>query len=306
MQFRRNVIFCFLAVYIIWGSTYLGIRYAIETIPPWAMTAIRFFVASFFMFLIARLRREEALTKQERNIALVSGLLLIFANGVIGVVEKWVSSGIVAVMVGAMPIWIMLIGWMFFRQARPSSRKFAGALVGLSGVALIAADQFSIAGNSEASVGLLMLFCSSIIWATGTLLQRKAPRVKSTFLFSYYQMLMGAVGGLVMSLIFENPAHVPWGAVTAVSWAALAYLIVFGSLIGFTAYAWLSRNVEPHLVSTYALVNPVIAVGLGWLLLSEPITPRFFGATALVLSGLVILMFQPRFGRRPLGERKAA
>lgn len=144
----------------------------------------------------------------------------------------------------------------------------------------------------------LALCISSWLWATGTLVQRGAANVKSGFSFLAVQMASGAAFVLVISLVFERPWSYDWNLVSTRSWLALSYLIVFGSLIGFTAYSWLSRNVEPHLVSTYALVNPVIAVWLGWFLANEPLTAKFVLATALVLIGLVVLMTDARVGGR--------
>lgn len=292
---NRTMVICFLAVYIVWGSTYLAIRYAIDSLPPWTLAGLRFLSAALLMSLISRWKKEAPLSRQERTIALVSGAFLITANGIVCVSEKWVSTGIVSVIVGAMPIWIMLMGWTFFGQARPTPQKLIGAFIGLSGIVLIAG------GGFESNSGIWIVLSSSLFWAVGSLLQRKAPNVKSGFRFSMTQMLTGGALATLISIVTEKPWSFSWTSVTPGSWIALVYLIFFGSIIGFTAYAWLGRNVEPHLVSTYALVNPVIAVALGWVLLSEPVTPVFFGATVLVLLGLSLLMIQPR----RLGKRQS-
>lgn len=295
----------FLAVYVIWGSTYLAIRYAIESLPPWTLSSLRFFLAGGLMFLIARVRGESLLDVRQLRVAAISGAMLVFANGIVGVAEKWMPSGVVAVVIGLMPIWIMLMGWALFREARPTFGKIAGALIGLAGIALIAKSQSSpLTAEGYAAYGLLILLISSWTWAGGTLIQRKALQVKSAFLFSSVQMLSGAVFVGIVSLIFEKPWAHDWAAVSASSWAALAYLVVFGSVVAFTAYAWLSRNVTPSLLSTYALVNPIIAVYLGWLFLSEPLTLDLAFATVLVLIGLAFLMapsLLPTFG---IGQKK--
>ena len=298
-SFRIKLLAAFLSVYIVWGSTYLVILFAIESIPPWSMTALRFIAASLVMGAIALFKKESPLTKDQFKISAFSGVLLVTANGVVCVIEKWVPSGIAAVVIGAMPIWIMLIGWAAFQTGRPQLRKIIGALVGLFGIGLIA-----VGDTSSKTTGLfgayapLVLCVSSLLWATGTLVQRKALNVVSGFKFLSAQMMSGAVIALVFSFGFEAPLSFDWSQVSTKSWLALFYLIVFGSLIGFTAYSWLSRNVEPHLVSTYALVNPIIAVWLGWFLANEQLTPTFLSATALVLVGLVLLMFR---SKRPEG-----
>jgi drug/metabolite transporter (DMT)-like permease len=291
-RLQKTIILCFAAVYVIWGSTYLAIRYAIETMPPWTMTSLRFFMASALIWGFAKYKKEMPLGPQEKWVAVVSGLFLILANGIVGMVEQWVPSGFVAVLVGATPIWIMIIGWIAFGHSRPTGRKVLGAVVGLAGVALIASDHFASQVTAIERIGVMVLFVGSWLWTSGTLLQRKVPSVKSIFSFSAYQMFAGACITLLLSLGFEAPWSFSWSSVSASSWLAFGYLVIFGSIIAFTAYAWLSRNVESHLVGTYALVNPIIAVWLGWLLLSEPVTTKFIGATALVVVGLSLLMLK--------------
>ncbi len=286
----RTALISFFAVYIIWGSTYLAIRYAIETIPAFGMTSLRYFLAAAIMGLIAYYKREDRLTPLERKVSILSGVLLITANAIVCMVEYWVPSGIVAVIIGAMPIWIMLMGWASFGQARPQVLKMVGALIGLSGVVLIALESTPKEMTGAGRFGILILIGSGVLWAAGTLYQRRIPKLKSIFRFSTIQMLAGALSTGLLSLAFEKPWTISPDKISAASFWAVIYLVVFGSVIAFTAYSWLSRNVEPHLVSTYALVNPVIAVLLGWLFFKEPVTPMFVSATALVLLGVTLLM----------------
>ena len=278
------------AVYLIWGSTYLAIAYAIASFAPWGLSSLRFIVAGLLMWGIARLRNETALTGPERRDAALSGTLLVIANGLVCVAERWIPSGIAAVVIGAMPIWILLLGWVAFSGPRPTAQRWLGALVGLAGIALIATEHSGLAvAGPFGSFSVLILFASNWLWVGGTFVQRRSAGLKSSFRYSATQMLCGAVLAGALSLTFESPWHGRWAAVSASSWAALAYLIVFGSVIGFSAYGWLARNVEPHRVSTYALVNPVIAVGLGWSFRGERVTLNFLFATLLVLLGLVLL-----------------
>lgn len=297
MRFNKTIVLCFAAVYLIWGSTYLGIRYALETIPPWTLSGVRFALAGIILGVFAALRREAPLSRAEQKASLLSGMLLVLANGIVCVVEVWVPSGIAAVIVGGMPIWVMLMGWAAFDQGRPSRRKLLGALVGLSGIALIAAPETSIVGTDgtpEWIGGALLLVGSSLLWTLGTLLQRRVGIVRSPFKFSAAQMFWGSLPIIGLSLASEHPWTLRLEAISAASAMAFAYLVIFGSVIAFTAYSWLSRHVEPHLMSTYALVNPLIAVGLGWGFLNEPVTPKFLVATLLVVGGLWLLIFIPR------------
>lgn len=299
MRFTTQTVLALLTVYLIWGSTYLGILYAIETMEPWSMTAIRFAIAGLCTSFVAWYKREPPLARAEFVVAIKSGVMLMTANGFVCVMERWVPSGLTAVVIGASPIWFMLIGWMAFGTGQPSVRKIVGAGIGLIGIALIATGDTHTQSDGSFGVYAPLALCfSSLLWVTGTLVQRKVSVGKSGFRFLSLQMGSGAVVTLLLSLIFESPLSHDWTHVSSLSWLALAYLVSFGSLIAFTAYSWLSRNVEPHVVSSYALVNPVIAVWLGWFLADEPLTGKFIGATLLVLLGLGVLMVPEKFRRR--------
>lgn len=291
MRLSKTAVLAFFAVYLIWGSTYLAIKFAIESIAPWSLSTLRFFIAGLIMFAIALVAREKRVTQTELRIAVISGPLLVVANGIVCVVEQWVASGVAALIIGAMPIWILFIGWIGFKQPKPDARKLVGALVGLAGIGLIASGNLS-SGSANASFGNFVLIGSSWLWAIGTLIQRRALKVQSPFLFSSLQMIAGSLVTGAFALWSESPFTHDWSHVTSTSWLALVYLIIFGSLIAFTAYGWLSRNLEPHLVSTYALVNPVVAVALGSLFYREPITAKFLVATVLVAAGLALFVLK--------------
>ena len=295
LRLSKTAIFAFAAVYIIWGSTYVAIRTAIETMPPWGLSAARYAMAGVVMLVLARFRREPKLARDEFRVAAASGPLLVAANGFVCVAEQWVPSGVAAVVIGAMPIWTMLIGWAAFRQAPPSLRKMCGALIGLVGIMIIASGDLAPVQAGSSSFGVLYLVGSSWLWTSGTLIQRRVPNVKSAFAFSGWQMLVGSLLAGSFSLAFEKPWTISWSDLSAASIAAFVYLVVFGSIVGFTAYSWLSRNVEPHLVSTYALVNPLIAVALGAAIYREAIGLDFLLAAGFVGVGLTLLILrEPR------------
>ncbi|MBX3019952.1 MAG: EamA family transporter [Bdellovibrionaceae bacterium] len=296
MRLKSVDILSFLSVYLIWGSTYLAIRYAIDGIPPWTLSSLRFFVAAALMLALGLLRRESKITPAEKKTAIISGAFLVIANGFVCVTEAWVASGVVAVIIGAMPIWILLMGWFFFGEGRPAVRQILGALIGVGGIALIAGTGHAavIGDGPGLIVGVFFLFLSGVLWASGTLLQRRTKGLTSLFRFSAWQMFSGAIATGLLSLALEKPWSLAWLEIPAVSWWSLGYLIVFGSLVSFSAYLHLSRNFAPAVVSTYALVNPLIAVGLGWLFLREPVDLKFALATLLVLVGLALLLFKKR------------
>lgn len=290
---RTRIAICSLAaVYLIWGSTYLAIKVVIGSIPPWTASSLRYFVAGVVMLAVAGWRRDPALSRKELVVATASGALLVVANGLVGVVEQWIATGMVAVIIGAMPIWIMLIGWFAFAQPRPTLQKVSGALVGLAGIALIAGGNFG-SNNAHAALGNVLILVSSWSWAAGTLIQKRVAGLTSLWRFSSYQMLAGATFTLLPALLLEKPWSVAWSEVSVQSWLALSYLVVFGSLVAFTAYGWLSRNLESHIVSTYALVNPMVAVALGFAVFREPLNAQFLLATLLVGTGLAIFLGKP-------------
>lgn len=284
----RTAILAFAAVYLIWGSTFLAIRVGIETLSPWLLVFGRFALAGGISYGLGTLLREAPLKRSESLMATGSGALLIVSNGLVAVSEKSLASGLVAVMIGALPIWIMLTGWAFFGQRRPGLLKLGGALFGLSGIALIAGNHLQI--DSSGLPALALLLVSTAIWAFGTLIQRGLPDLKSLFRFTGLQMLTGSVLAGLASLGLEAPWTQDFSAVSPASWGALLYLAIFGSVIAFTAFTWLTRHVETHLVSTYALVNPVIAVGLGWLVYREPVSGSFAAAVVCVLIGVGLMM----------------
>jgi drug/metabolite transporter (DMT)-like permease len=294
MRVNRIAILCFFAVYVIWGSTYLAIKYAIETLPAFGMSSARYMLAGILLYLFSLYKKEQALSADEKKISILSGILLIFANGLVCIVEYWVPSGIVAVIIGAMPIWMMLIGWLVFKHHRPSLVKVLGSLIGLAGVALITFGGAVPVVTGIGQFGPVFLIISSLLWVGGTLIQKKAKHLTSIFRFSSIQMIAGASFSAIVSLSFEKPWEYLDKPQTASAIIAFFYLVIFGSLIAFTAYSWLSRNVEPHLISTYALVNPIIAILLGSWFFKEPLSPDFLSASVLVIFGLSLLMWKKK------------
>ena len=193
--------------------------------------------------------------------------------------------------IGAMPIWIMLFNWVAFSRVQPQINRILGAMVGLLGIAVITVgDGASLGIEGNGKLGIFILCASSWFWVIGTLCQRRIGNIQSTFRFSGLQMFSGSIITGLLGLIFEKPWLIHYSEISAPSILAFFYLVFFGSVLAFTSYSWLARNVEPHLVSSYALVNPLIAIGLGWLFYDEAITSRFILATLFVLLGLVFLL----------------
>jgi drug/metabolite transporter (DMT)-like permease len=289
---RGNVIAAFAAVYIIWGSTYLAIRYAVETIPPFLMGGARFLISGLLLYAFTRLRGATPPTRSQWRSAFVTGvLLLVGGNGAVIWSEQHVPSGLVALIVAIVPLWMVVFEWARPGGKRPVPAVFVGLALGLAGLALlIGPDAFARGSASRLDVGAALVpVVGSMLWALGSIYSRYAPRAKSAQLATGMQMLMGGAAFLVVSVLAGEPRHFSPGAVTAPSLMGFVYLVTFGSLIGFTAYIYLLGATTPAKVSTYAYVNPVVAVLLGWAVAGEPLTGRMLVAAAVILGGVALI-----------------
>lgn len=293
---RWQVVLALGLVYVLWGSTYLAIHFAVESLPPFGMAAARFLLAGSLLYAWARIRGASRPSLIHwRTSAVVGLLLLLVANGSVVWSEQHIPSALTALLVSTVPLFMALIEWMRGGD-RPSWPVALGLLVGFAGVALLV-DPTGAAGGSVALVPALLTTAASVAWAAGSLYGRTAPSHPSPLLGSAMQMLAGGAGLAILSV--ATGENVSFAAASRTSIGALLYLVVFGSLAGFTAYSWLMRNVRPTLASTYAYVNPVVAVLLGWALAGEAIGPRTIVASALIIGavGLITAM---------KGRRKAA
>jgi drug/metabolite transporter (DMT)-like permease len=284
-------------VYLIWGSTYLAIRVVVETLPPFLAAGARFLVAGGLMvgalWAWGRISRSPAARMEPmravhwRSAAIVGGLLLLGGNGFVMHAEQTVDSGIAAVLIAAVPIWMNLFDAIATRR-RPGAMTMGGVLAGFIGVAVLVAPIGGVSGVDPLGVGFLVV--AAIAWAFGSLYSRNAPMPRSGLLATGMEMLAGGVllviaGGLTGEFGRADPA-----GFSASSLIALGYLVIFGSFAGFTAYIWLLQNAPVATVATYAYVNPVVAVALGALILSEPITPRTLVASVLILGAVVAMV----------------
>lgn len=285
---RSQILLAFAAVYVIWGSTYLAIRFAIETLPPLLMIGSRFLIAGLILYAAVRARGVPAPTRAGwLSASLIGVMLLACGTGVVVWAEERVASGIAALLVSVVPLWMVLIDWLRPGGRKPSRWVMAGVVVGLAGLWILA-DPLANGGNRNLFVeGMLML--AALSWAAGSVYSKHAPLPESKFLTTAIEMLAGGsvlvLGGLAAGEL--GPFHPE--SVSTRSAFALLYLIVFGSLIAFSAYVWLLHAVSPALVSTYAFVNPIVAVFLGWALAGEPITLRTAIAAAIIIGGVALI-----------------
>lgn len=295
---RSRLLAAFAAVYLIWGSTYLAIRYAIETIPPFTMAGTRFLLAGGILVGWARLRGAAWPTLVHwRAAAWIGALLLLGGNGGVTWAEQRVPSALAALMVGAEPLWVVVLDWIRPRGRRPGTAVALGLLVGFAGVVLLVAPWKSGRGAVDPA-GALALMIATILWAVGSIASRGTPAPQSPLMSTGANMLCGGALLLVAGVLTREPARLDLARVSAVSVAALLYLVLFGAVIGFTAYLWLLKNTTLALASTYAYVNPVVAVLLGWSIAGEDISLRVLVSAAVILSGVVLISVKPRLGVR--------
>lgn len=283
------LVMAFAAVYIIWGSTYIAIVYVLETMPPFLMAGARFLFAGSLLYCWARFRGAEKPTIAHWGRALlIGGMLFLLGNGSVVWAEQHVASGIVALLITTEPIWVVLLEW-FLDKNRPNQSVVIGLVLGFIGtIVLIGPNAFSGLANSNL-LGCLIVLVSSIFWATGSVYLSRAALPSSPLLMTGMQMLAGGTLLTLMGTSFGEWAQVNFDAFSERSVLAWLYLTIFGSLIAFTAYSWLARVASPSRVSTYAYVNPAIAVLLGWVLKNEPVTERTLFAAVLLVSAVILI-----------------
>ncbi len=287
---RLQLTVAFASVYVIWGSTYLAIRFAIETMPPLLMAAARFLTAGAILYGWARASGAARPTgAQWRGAAVVGALLLLGGNGAVVVAEQWIPSGMAALLVAAVPLWMVLIDSVWGDRVRPSGRVVTGLVAGFGGVALLAGSPGVGAGGPEEYFGMLLLLAGGLAWATGSIVSRHVQRPNRPRLFVGMQMLVGGALLLPAGAVMGEFGQLDLAGVSTVSWAALVYLVLFGAIIGYSAYIWLLTAVPPALAGTYAYVNPVVAMFLGWWLASEPISSRSLVAAAIIIGSVVVI-----------------
>lgn len=288
------MIAAFAAVYLIWGSTYIAIKFAIETLPPFLMAGIRFLIAGSILYLIALFSDgyQKPTLKQWRTSLIVGTLLLMCGNGGVVMAQRYIPSSLAALLVAVEPMWIVLLNWLYLKNERPSFKVVIGLILGFIGVWLLIGQSI---GSNDSANGYAQLFGAGLVilaafcWASGSLYGLRAPSPDSPLLASGMQMLAGgAVLSLVGSLTGEWSRFDLANASTN-SILAFFYLIIFGSVIAFTAYSWLLKNASPTVVSTYAYVNPVVAVLLGWTLAKEKLTASMLIGAAVIIGSVALI-----------------
>lgn len=296
---RWRVTAALVTVYLVWGSTYLAIRFADETLPPLLMAGTRFLIAGGGLYVWLRARGARRPSAAEWRAGLVVGaLLLLLGNGGVVWSEVTLPSGIVALLIGTVPLWMAIFDWLRPGGARPHAGVFVGLLFGFAGIALLVSPS-DLAGGAHLNLAVVaVVLVAAMCWAAGSLYSRSGRLPANPLMGTGVEMLAGGVLLVLAGSVTGEWSTLHLQAVSARSLLGLVYLILVGSLVGFTAYIWLLRHTTAAVASTYAYVNPMVAVFLGWALAGETVTARTLLAAGVIIAGVVVITtFQARATR---------
>ena len=297
------VLMAFAAVYVVWGSTYLAIRIGIESFPPLILAGLRHLTVGVFLYPIVRWKTGIRPTATNWKTAIVTGALLLFVgNGGVSWAEQTVPSGIAALLVATVSLWLVIVDWVRPGGVKPMARVTLGLVIGFAGMALLVGPAQSGGSERVDPRGATVLVIASLAWACGSLYSKHGGMPSSPMLGVAMQSFAGGVILLIAGWFAGEFHTLHLGAVSVRSWLALAYLIVFGSGIGFSAYIYILHKSTAARVGTYAFVNPVVALFLGWLIVGETITLRTVIAAAVILTAVILVITAPHRAAAPVTE----
>jgi drug/metabolite transporter (DMT)-like permease len=307
---RSRIILAFAAVYLIWGSTYLTILLAIQSIPPFLMAGTRFIISGFIMYGLARwFGAPKPAIGTWKSAIVIGGCLLLGGNGGVTLSEKWVPTGLAALLVATVPIYIALLGWLTGKSPRPTLIVWLGLIGGFVGVGVLAAPAFGTpagSGHNRFALGVTVLLVGSLMWSIGSLYSRHARSAPSLFVAAGQQMISGGALLFLTGLLVGETRIFDLSHLSSVSLAAFVYLVFVGALIGYTAYFYLLRHCDPPKVATYAYVNPIVAIILGRLFLHEALTARTLIGAGLIIGSVAVVITAQQFRRKRSREVTAA
>lgn len=284
MKPKSQIGLALLIIYLVWGSTYLAIRYAIATIPPFLMAGSRFICAGLLLYLFLRFRGSPRPTRTHWISAFFVGtFLLLGGNGLVGWAEQTVESGLAALLVSVAPLWMVFFEWIGPRKKKVSPVVFGGLMLGFFGVALLIGPRIYHEGMKH-NAGLIALVLAPMLWGIGSVQSKQVSFPSSVFMVTAIEMLAGGMILFAVGLLLGETQSFSWALISTTSWMAFIYLVLIGALVGFTTYIWLIMNAPLALAGTYAYVNPVVAVLLGWGLAGERLTLR-----SVVAGGVILL-----------------
>ena len=290
---RTALIAAFASIYVIWGSTYLGIRVAVETMPPFLMAGTRFVLAGGILFTFLQMRGGALPSWAQWRANIVIGIfLLLGGNGLVVWAERVIPSGITALLVGVSPLFIVLTEWAWRGGIRPTALTMFALLLGFGGVTWLAAPWENPAQGGLHPGGIVAILVACVSWAVGSIYSRHSKQGADAFMASAIQMIGGGAALLLAAVVHGDFQELDLASITPRAWGAFVYLVLIGSLVGYSTFVWLMKHSTPARVSTYAYVNPVVAVFLGWWLLDEPIGPRTLVASAIIVAAVAIITVQ--------------
>jgi drug/metabolite transporter (DMT)-like permease len=288
-----KVILAFVAIYTIWGTTYLAIRVAVTTMPAFLMAGTRFLIAGTVAFTYLRLRRVPLPSRLEwRSAAMIGAFLLVGGNGLVTWSEQQVPSSFAALVVATVPLWMTLFDWLFYQGPAPNKQIGLGLGMGIFGIVLLIGPGQLRGPAAFDWISLVVLLLAPVLWSIGSLQSRRAQQPENVFMTTAMEMLAGGALLIIAGLLTNEASQLNVSSISSDSWLALLYLTVFGSIVALTAYVWLLKTVRPTRVATYTYVNPVIAVFLGWLVLSEPITKQTLTAVVVIILAVMLITSQ--------------
>jgi drug/metabolite transporter (DMT)-like permease len=301
MPTKLKIWIALLTVYLVWGGTYLAIRYAVETIPPFLMAGTRFLLAGTILYIWRRSAGDPAPTRGQWLRASAVGLLLLLGgNGLLSLAEQHVASGISSLIIGSVPLWMTTIEALRPGGVRPNTLGILGLLTGFGGIALLILPSL-LGANPAAShpLGILALLFAALFWSLGSIYSRHARLPDSILLSTAMEMLAGAAGLYLAGTLTGEWGRLVLAHITARSWLSILYLVLFGSMAGFTAYAWLLRSAPVSLVATYAYVNPLVAILLGSLFAQETLTVHVLFSALIIIGSVVLINASRRVKPQP-------
>lgn len=296
---KALIVAAFAAIYLVWGSTYIAIVFAIKSIPPLLLVGFRYITAGLLLFVFCRLRGQSLPNFASiRKLSVSATLMLFIGTGTVAWVEQYIDSGLAAIIVATVPLWFVLLDRRQWKYNFSNTWILVGLIVGFIGVLTLFADgdTFNLSGGKMKLISFIMLLVGSISWAIGSLYLKYKHIEASAGMKSAIQMIAAGLVSLLAGTILGEPAEANWAAVSWSSIAAMCYLILVGSLVAYMAYVWLLGVRPPSIVGTYAYVNPVVAVYLGWILMGEPITSQRIIALLIILAGVILVTFSKKKG----------
>jgi drug/metabolite transporter (DMT)-like permease len=290
-----KITLAFAVIYIVWGTTFLAIRFALETIPPFMMAGLRFTVAGVLLFAWVYFRNPVKIKLRHLKLPAITGLLMIFiGHGSLAWAEQFISSGFAALLCSVIPVWMVVLSWVQSRTNKPDKLTVAGIILGITGVALltVTGNQFSISttiGSGMIIFNILQLLLSGIIWSYASIKSREFSKELPLLYSVSVQILSGGTALLLLGIFRGEAAELSATSISFISIASMVYLVLFGTIVAYSSYVWLLKASTPAKVGTYAFFNPLIAVFLGWLIIDEPVTTvMIIGAAGILVSVLLI------------------